>query len=353
MNIDLLSMTWEEFQILALEHVKQSHTVNPLFCLLHDANYIGALEWRVTLLGHPYYTAANKIQVASDALFSKFAEAAYNFFPNAVVFKMIMREPNDPPADSMPADGNSVKRAHPVDANGERRPTIALRTPGAYRFQKYPAVSSSGNQGLSTGLSNTVQAGPDDGVNASPLGGRGHGAVQNNISQSTGSRSVTRAVTKDGPKGMSTPKTHEVGPSPLATNTTAPRVPAGRQPVSTDKIEVICRPLTATARRVVSLPSTRVIQLPQAGPTHQARIPLGPEPPELQSVPFKRFLDVAGIHSKDSGTRHRLSAHGIIHWTFFRSASEQALLDLGFPIGTARLLCEGVALLEQDVYSHR
>ncbi|WAR62447.1 hypothetical protein PtB15_15B31 [Puccinia triticina] len=230
MNIDLLSMTWEEFQILALEHVKQSHTVNPLFCLLHDANYIGALEWRVTLLGHPYYTAANKIQVASDALFSKFAEAAYNFFPNAVVFKMIMREPNDPPADSMPADGNSVKRAHPVDANGERRPTIALRTPGAYRFQKYPAVSSSGNQGLSTGLSNTVQAGPDDGVNASPLGGRGHGAVQNNISQSTGSRSVTRAVTKDGPKGMSTPKTHEVGPSPLATNTTAPRVPAGRQP---------------------------------------------------------------------------------------------------------------------------
>ncbi|WAQ81134.1 hypothetical protein PtA15_1A473 [Puccinia triticina] len=265
MNIDLLSMTWEEFQILALEHVKQSPTINPLFRLLRDANYIGALEWRVTLSGHPDYTSANKIQVAGDASFSKFAEAAYDFFPNAVVFKMIMREPNDPPADSMPADGNSVKRAHPMDADGERRPAIALRTPGAYRFQK---VSGSGNQGLSTGQSNSPQPGPDDGVNASPLGGRGHGAVQNN--QSTGSRSVTRAVTKDGPKGMSTPKTsapktHEVGPSPLATNTTAPRVPAGRQPVSTDEIEVIRGPLTATARRVVSLPSTRVIQSPQAG----------------------------------------------------------------------------------------
>ncbi|WAR52313.1 hypothetical protein PtB15_1B754 [Puccinia triticina] len=151
----------------------------------------------------------------------------------------------------------------------------------------------------------------------------------------------------------SAPKTHEVGPSPLATNTTSPRVPAGRKPVSTDEIEVIRGPLTATARRVVSLTLARVIQSSQADPTHQARIPLGPEPPELQSVPFERFLDVAGIHSKDSGTQRRLSAHGIINWTFFRSASEQALIDLGFPIGTACLLCEGVALLEQDVYSHR
>ncbi|WAR52314.1 hypothetical protein PtB15_1B755 [Puccinia triticina] len=54
--------------------------------------------------------------------------------------------------------------------------------PGTKIATKYPAVSGSGNQGLSTGLSNTVQAGPDDGVNASPLGGRGHGAVQNNVS---------------------------------------------------------------------------------------------------------------------------------------------------------------------------
>ncbi|OAV85679.1 hypothetical protein PTTG_30346 [Puccinia triticina 1-1 BBBD Race 1] len=262
---------------------------------------------------------------------------------------MIMREPNDPPADSMPADGNSVKRAHPVDADGERRPAIALRTPGAYKSTQQSAVP--GIKAFQLGCPTPFKLAPTTG-SMHPLWEAGAMAPFRTTSiysqQSTGSRSVTRAVTKDGHKGMSTPKTsapkiHEVGPSPLATNTTAPRVPAGCQPVSTDEIEVIRGPLTATALRVS----------PQAGPTHQARIPLGPEPPELQSVPFERFLDVAGIHSKDSGTQRRLSAHGIIHWTFFRSASKQALLDLRFPIGTARLLCKGVALLERDVYSHR
>ncbi|WAR52316.1 hypothetical protein PtB15_1B757 [Puccinia triticina] len=212
--------------------------------------------------GHPDYTAANKIQVAGDASFSKFAEAAYDFFPNAVVFKMIMREPNDPPADSMPADGNSVKRAHPVDADGERRPAIALRTPGAYKSTQQSAVP--GIKAFQLGCPTPFKLAPTTG-SMHPLWEAGAMAPFRTTSiysqQSTGSRSVTRAVTKDGHKGMSTPKTsapkiHEVGPSPLATNTTAPRVPAGCQPVSTDEIEVIRGPLTATALRVVSLPST-------------------------------------------------------------------------------------------------
>ncbi|WAQ81432.1 hypothetical protein PtA15_1A773 [Puccinia triticina] len=183
-------------------------------------------------------------------------------FPNAVVFKMIMREPNDPPADSMPADGNSVKRAHPVDADGERRPAIALRTPGAYKSTQQSAVP--GIKAFQLGCPTPFKLAPTTG-SMHPLWEAGAMAPFRTTSiysqQSTGSRSVTRAVTKDGHKGMSTPKTsapkiHEVGPSPLATNTTAPRVPAGCQPVSTDEIEVIRGPLTATALRVVSLPST-------------------------------------------------------------------------------------------------
>ncbi|OAV85845.1 hypothetical protein PTTG_30233, partial [Puccinia triticina 1-1 BBBD Race 1] len=170
--------------------------------------------------------------------------------------------------------------------------SATLRTPGAYKFQKYPAVSGSRNQALLSGQT-PFKLSPKAGSNASPLGARAHGAVQTKSvwlwlhnkpsilmciywQKSTGSRSVPCAITKDGPKGTSTKtslqKTHEVQPSPVAFNATAPRVLAQGHPS------------------------------PQAGPTTQARIPLGHEPAKLQSVPLERFLRVASIHRDNSET---------------------------------------------------
>ncbi|KAA1091663.1 hypothetical protein PGT21_036624 [Puccinia graminis f. sp. tritici] len=79
------------------------------------------------------------------------------------------------------------------------------------------------------------------------------------------------------------------------------------------------------------------------------RPPLGPASPQLEAVDMETYLTVAHIHASDEATRRRLNDHGIVHWTFFRRTTEEELLGLGFPLGIARLLCEGVPRLEHFV----
>ncbi|OAV87941.1 hypothetical protein PTTG_29224 [Puccinia triticina 1-1 BBBD Race 1] len=119
---------------------------------------------------------------------------------------------------------------------------------------------------------------------------------------------------------------------------------------TTDEIEIIGPPVAN--RRVVSLPLTRAGALPVAPANDQPplpRIPLGPEPAHLQAVDLESFLAAVGIESSDTGTRRRLRYHGIIHWTFSQKSSEAELIGLGFPIGTARMLCDGIALMEAQI----
>jgi hypothetical protein len=72
-----------------------------------------------------------------------------------------------------------------------------------------------------------------------------------------------------------------------------------------------------------------------------------PASPELESHPMETYLHVAHIPEGDRLTRARLLTNGIIHWSFFRSSNKSELIGLGFPIGIARLLIEGVARLER------
>ncbi|KNZ59950.1 hypothetical protein VP01_1639g17 [Puccinia sorghi] len=61
--------------------------------------------------------------------------------------------------------------------------------------------------------------------------------------------------------------------------------------------------------------------------------------------PWKPFLRVFHIPRNNNQTQSHLIFHGITHWIFFRSSTEQSMLDLGFKVGVACLLCKGIPCL--------
>jgi hypothetical protein len=81
-------------------------------------------------------------------------------------------------------------------------------------------------------------------------------------------------------------------------------------------------------------------------PVPATRPPLGPETPVMEAVDLDTFLTVSHIDPADEVTRRRSRANGIIHWTFFQRSSKLELTSMGFPLGIAQLLCEGVPRLE-------
>jgi hypothetical protein len=68
----------------------------------------------------------------------------------------------------------------------------------------------------------------------------------------------------------------------------------------------------------------------------QSTLPKGP------CTVMEGFLDTCHINGNNQVTRARFKIHGISNWTFFLKSSEDKLTKLGFPLGTSRLLCEGV-----------
>jgi hypothetical protein len=82
--------------------------------------------------------------------------------------------------------------------------------------------------------------------------------------------------------------------------------------------------------------------------------PFGPPPQGSQhsSLPMgvgtycdeiESFLCMCHIPSKDQVTCAHIKVHGITQWSFFIKSSKDKLLNLGFPLGTSQLVCEGVA----------
>ena len=62
---------------------------------------------------------------------------------------------------------------------------------------------------------------------------------------------------------------------------------------------------------------------------------------------METYLSVSHISPHDDITRGRLAVLGITHWSFFRSTTEEILVKLGFPLGIARLLQEGIGRLNR------
>ncbi|EFP90029.2 uncharacterized protein PGTG_15877 [Puccinia graminis f. sp. tritici CRL 75-36-700-3] len=100
------------------------------------------------------------------------------------------------------------------------------------------------------------------------------------------------------------------------------------------------------------IPCHRAVDLTAPGSLaniHPARPPLPPPRPAMEAINMETFLNVARIPRHDINTRARMEIHCILHWSFFRASSEAELTRLGFPLGIARLLCEGIGRLEAFV----
>ncbi|WAQ91112.1 hypothetical protein PtA15_13A513 [Puccinia triticina] len=77
------------------------------------------------------------------------------------------------------------------------------------------------------------------------------------------------------------------------------------------------------------------------------RTPMGPPRRDMDQMSMKTFLWVANISDDDLETCKLLKKHQITHWSFFRSSDEDDLVSLGFAVGPARSLWEGVPRLEE------
>jgi hypothetical protein len=54
-------------------------------------------------------------------------------------------------------------------------------------------------------------------------------------------------------------------------------------------------------------------------------------------------MKIAHIPMYDELTQSHMIVNGIAHWTFFETTTKGQLTSMGFPLGTARFLCNAAA----------
>ncbi|WAQ89476.1 hypothetical protein PtA15_11A165 [Puccinia triticina] len=78
-------------------------------------------------------------------------------------------------------------------------------------------------------------------------------------------------------------------------------------------------------------------------------MPKDPVSATSTQIDMALYLKVAHLPESDEITRARLLLNGIVKWTFFLLASKAELREMGFPIGTRRLLTTGVSNLHRHL----
>ncbi|WAR59532.1 hypothetical protein PtB15_11B172 [Puccinia triticina] len=78
-------------------------------------------------------------------------------------------------------------------------------------------------------------------------------------------------------------------------------------------------------------------------------MPKDPVSATSTQIDMALYLKVAHLPESDEITRARLLLNGIVKWTFFLLTSEAELREMGFPIGTRRLLTTGVSNLHRHL----
>ncbi|EFP74240.2 uncharacterized protein PGTG_00196 [Puccinia graminis f. sp. tritici CRL 75-36-700-3] len=291
MLVDLQSMTWNHFQGKVIEHLGLGQYQSGLLDLLTSARHLGSLHWHAWISGNVKFSKSKNTEITGQLAFLGFATCAYDNYPNKVVFKIVMREP--------PAMGLMANDAGNNPANQGGREDGLVRPKSRVRPTKKKALPLAASHG-----------GLKDGIPA----------------ESERKESLNTIAANQSTSGAST--TTVIGPSP---ETQGPN-PKKRPIEEPDEIEVIHGPNLA-----------RLVH------AHTYRAPLGPESAAMEAVDMETYLRVSHIEDADQATRRRLRANGITHWTFFRRSSEAELVNLGFPLGITRLLCEGVPRLTRYV----
>ncbi|KAA1095600.1 hypothetical protein PGTUg99_007945 [Puccinia graminis f. sp. tritici] len=306
--IDLQSMTWKRFQRLAIAHLGPETT--PLGRLLSGANGVGALEWQASILGNIKYDPSKNYVIRGDLDFINFSTKAYEEFPNRVLFKLVMSQASRKNAGNVRSDiVVDVDFANGIPHEGGSRPKKGIKR-------------TASNVSMSSIPAKKALPAPEDLSKGTPtMKGPSKGSKKTTAPESSG-------------EGFA-----------RTDSATEPQRP-GPPPSDANEIEIVEGP---TRNRAVC----RIPNGPGEGEVPViATAPLGPEAPALEAVDLETYLTVSHIDAADHATRRRLRANGIIHWTFFRSSSERELTRMGFPLGIARLLCEGIPRLESYV-EHR
>ncbi|OAV90544.1 hypothetical protein PTTG_28278 [Puccinia triticina 1-1 BBBD Race 1] len=179
-----------------------------------------------------------------------------------------------------------------------------------------------------------------------------HAKRVSSFCSSISSTSVMVGVSR-APSGNTNSDLDEIEVIPTCPNTN----PAPHNPIThpalhdpTTDPASLANPLPSTLGRsgsfgtdVSGIPSSAISTRFSAFPNTPA--PLLPECPALESITLEEFLREANIPDSDCATRLRLELHGIRDWLYFRSSTELQLIQLDFPAGVARYLCEGVPRL--------
>ncbi|KAA1083374.1 hypothetical protein PGT21_011075 [Puccinia graminis f. sp. tritici] len=308
MLVDLQSMTWNHFQGKVIEHLGQNQT--GLLDLLTSARHLGSLHWHAWISGNVEFSKSKNTEITGQLAFLGFAARAYDDYPNKVVFKIVMREP-----PSMALMANNAGNNPAIQGGREDGMVCPKSRVRPTKKKALPLVASHG--GLKDGI--PAKSERKESVNTITA------------NHSTSGASTTTVIgpspeTQGTNPGAST--TTVIGPSP-ETQGTNPKKQLIDEP---DEIEVIHGP--------------NPVRLVHA---HTYRAPLGPESAAMEAVDMETYLRFSHIEDDNQATRRRLRANGITHWTFFCQSSEAELVNLGFPLVIARLLCEGVPRLTRYV----
>ncbi|KAA1066928.1 hypothetical protein PGT21_012400 [Puccinia graminis f. sp. tritici] len=92
MIVDLQSMTWKRFQALVLAHLCEESP--ELHKFLVGRNNAQEIVWLASINGHRFYAVSCEVPIKGSLDFLQFAAAAYEAYPDAVLFKLVMKDPS-------------------------------------------------------------------------------------------------------------------------------------------------------------------------------------------------------------------------------------------------------------------
>ncbi|KAA1096630.1 hypothetical protein PGT21_023365 [Puccinia graminis f. sp. tritici] len=309
MILDLQSMTWKRFQGLVLAHLCKDSP--ELHKFLVGRNHAQEIVWLASINGHRFYAVSCKVPIKGSLDFLKFAAAAYKAYPDQVLFKLVMKDP------SM--------------THGPKAP-ISPKEQVWRSLNNIVGCILSGNT-YSAGAT-TIMINPDDPRRQMQIG----------LAALMDWAEAIRL------KQPGVDYTHPPDNANYRWVDWAPRKrPASSQSIPPPKQNLMDASGINSMTAGIDLVGFDKPGVNQAADERSStrKTPLPPASAALEKHHMETYLRVSHIAQDDQSTRARLLLHGITHWTFFRSSSEPELTQLGFPLGVARLLCEGVGRLER------
>ncbi|WAQ84984.1 hypothetical protein PtA15_5A557 [Puccinia triticina] len=348
--VNIQSMTWKHFQS---EYIKQIVPGKPfLVDYFQSVNETNKLSWYGKIENDSKYGIQTRIE--GQLAFEDFAMQAYDAYPSRVEIRAIMEEP----VHALHAEHILIKQLGPLD------PSEGSVDTRKYSLPKIPCKRSRiALGGGRDGMTSACQEEPFDGIQVlDPITGLYSAITPKLLRLNPKSPASAPAHYVDMPfylKVAHLPDTDEVTCARLIVNgiihwtffQTSSKgellkmgFPLGTSRLLSDGVSQLHQYLREHPKGIIndgevsngsaSTPSTSKLASPK----------------DLDHL--ETYLNVALIEKNDLLTRALMKIHGIVHWSFFRKSSEDELTELGFSLGTSRLLIAGVVEMQLMMANH-